>query len=327
MKLILAVLVMSITIPAMVFAETVGVFFDSNVAQIKFATGDVKTALESKGFTVEMLSLNALDTKYANKKVVIALATDAEVTKLLTAEGGTIPSGLGEQAYSLQTTNKPQKSYWVLGGDINGAMYGGLEIAENIKFNGYKETYNSQESPAILKRGIKLNLPFDEKSPTYESNSKGTSYQKAIPHVWDITFWEEWFDEMARHRYNMVSVWNNHPFTSLVLLPEYPDLAIQDVTGFDGFSKKMSIQEKIDFWRQVMKLAHARGFEFLFFNWNVWVANANGKYGLANAETSDANKEYMYKSMVKLLETYPDLDGFGVTNGENKSNQDFLWAA
>jgi hypothetical protein len=89
----------------------------------------------------------------------------------------------------------------------------------------------------------------------------------------------------------------------------------------------MSIQEKIDFWRQVMKLAHARGFEFLFFNWNVWVANANGKYGLANAETSDANKEYMYKSMVTLLETYPDLDGFGVTNGENKSNQDFLWAA
>jgi len=89
----------------------------------------------------------------------------------------------------------------------------------------------------------------------------------------------------------------------------------------------MSIQEKIDFWRRVMKLAHARGFEFLFFNWNVWVANAHGQYGLAHAETSDANKIYVYKSMMKLLETYPDLDGFGVTNGENKSNQDFLWAA
>ena len=69
------------------------------------------------------------------------------------------------------------------------------------------------------------------------------------------------------------------------------------------------------------------GFEFLFFNWNVWLANAHGQYGLAHAETSDANKIYVYKSMMKLLETYPDLDGFGVTNGENKSNQDFLWAA
>jgi len=325
--LVCTICIVAFANPTKVFAETVGVFFDSNVAQIKFAANDVKTALESKGFQCEMNQLSALNAKYDKKKVIIALASDGNVAKLLNTQGGTVPSGLGEQAYGIRTTNSPQKSYWVLGGDVNGAMYGGLQIAENIKFDGYTETYNTQESPSILKRGIKLNLPFDEKAPTYESNSKGTSYQNAIPHVWDITFWQEWFDEMARNRYNYVSVWNNHPFTSLVILPEYPDLAIQDVTGFDGYSKKMSIEEKIEFWRQVMKLAHERGFEFMFFNWNVWVSNADGKYGLSNAETSRANKEYMYKSMIKLLETYPDLDGFGVTNGENKSNQDFLWAA
>jgi len=322
-----AISLMILTIPIMAFSEIVGVFYDSKVAQINFAAGDVKAALESKNFIVEMLPLTSLDTKYANKKVVIAIASNSTVTKVLTRQGGSIPTSVGEQAYGLRTTSSPQKTYWVLGGDVNGAMHGSLQIAENITFNGYKENYNSQESPAILKRGIKLNLPFDEKSPTYESNSRGTSYQNAIPHVWDITFWETWFDDMARHRYNVVSVWNNHPFTSLVLLPDYPDLAIQDVTGFNGYSKKMSIEEKISFWRQVMKLAHARGFEFMFFNWNVWVSNAHGKYGLANADTSDANKAYMYKSMMKLLETYPDLDGFGVTNGENKSNQNFLWAA
>ena len=330
MKMMVRICTISLVVlalPLMVLAETVGVFYNSNVAQIKFAATDVKTALELKGFKVEMNSISALNEKYTKKKIVIALASDAEVIKLITTQGGNISINLGEQAYGIRTTSSPQKSYWVLGGDINGAMYGGLEIAENIKFNGYKETYNSQESPAILKRGVKLNLPFDEKSPTYESNSKGTSYQKAIPNVWDITFWESWFDEMARHRYNMVSVWNNHPFTSLVVLPDYPDLAIQDVTGFNGYSKKMSIEEKIAFWRQVMTLAHSRGFEFLFFNWNVWVANADGKYGLANGVTTEANKIYMYKSMMKLLETYPELDGFGVTNGENKSNEDFLWAA
>lgn len=314
-------------IPAVLFAETVGIFFDNSIPQIKFAANDVKVALESQGFKVEMNLLTNLSSTYARKKVVIALVSNDEVTKLLKAEGGTIPAGLGEQAYSLRTTSMKKTSYWVLGGDINGSMYGGLEIAENINFKGFKESYNSDESPVILKRGIKLNLPFDEKSPTYETNSKGTSYQNAIPNIWDITFWESWFDEMARHRYNVISVWNNHPFTSLVLLPEYPDLAIQNVTGFNGYSKTMSIDEKIAFWRQVMKLAHSRGFEFLFFNWNVWVANANGKYGLANGETSEANKQYMYKSMLKLLETYPELDGIGVTNGENKSNEDFLWEA
>ena len=324
---ICTVFIVALSMPLMGFAEVVGLFFDSNVPQIKFAAGDVKTALESKGFTVKMLPLASLKSNYSEKKVIIALSANAELLKLMTDEGASIPTGLGEQAYALRTTKKANTSYWVMGGDINGAMYGGFQIAENIKFYGFNEIFNTQESPTILNRGIKLNLPFDEKAPTYESNSKGSSYKNAIQHVWDITFWQEWFDEMARHRYNYVSVWNNHPFTSLVVLPDYPDLAIQDVTGFDGFSKKMTIEEKIAFWKQVMKLAHARGFEFMFFNWNVWVANAHGKYGLANAETSKANKTYMYKSMLKLLETYPDLDGFGVTNGENKSNQDFLWEA
>jgi len=321
------VFIMAFAIPTLVSAEKVGVFFDSNVPQIKFAAGDVKTALESKGFTVEMLPLASLESDYSEKKVIIALSANAEIAKLMTGEGASIPTGLGEQAYALRTTKKAKTSHWVMGGDVNGAMYGGFQIAENIKFFGFDETFNSQESPAILNRGVKLNLPFDEKAPTYESNSKGTSYQKAIPHVWDITFWQSWFDEMARNRYNFVSVWNNHPFTSLVVLPDYPDLAIQDVTGFNGYSKKMTIEEKIEFWREVMKIAHSRGFEFMFFNWNVWVANAHGKYGLANAKTSKANKTYMYKSMMKLLETYPDLDGFGVTNGENESNQEFLWEA
>ena len=327
LKVSIFTILIAFLFPSIGFAETIGIFYNSSVEQLKFAANDVKVALELKNHRVEMLPLSSLTATYANKKVVIALTSDNFATAMLATQGGTIPSGLGEQAYAIRTTNTKQKSYWVIGADVNGAMYGALEMAENINFNGLKNNYNRQDAPVILKRGIKLNLPFDEKSPTYESNSKGTSYQMAIPHVWDITFWQEWFDQMARNRYNMVSVWNNHPFTSLVTLPDYPDLAIQDVTGFNGFTKKMSIQEKIDFWRQVMKLAHARGFEFMFFNWNVWVSNAHGKYGLANAETSDANKEYMYKSMVKLLETYPDLDGFGVTNGENKSNQEFLWAA
>jgi len=43
----------------------------------------------------------------------------------------------------LRTTSKPQKAYWVLGGDANGAMYGGLQIAENIQFNKFEGTYNN----------------------------------------------------------------------------------------------------------------------------------------------------------------------------------------
>jgi len=54
------VCLMAFAIPTLVFAETVAVFFDSNVPQIKFAAGDIKTALESRGFTAEMLPLSSL---------------------------------------------------------------------------------------------------------------------------------------------------------------------------------------------------------------------------------------------------------------------------
>jgi hypothetical protein len=91
-------------------------------------------ALESKNFTVEMAPLASLVEGYANKKVVIALASNVEVSKVLAAQGGSLPLGLGGQAYGLRTTRRPQQSYWALGGDATGAMYGGLQLAENIRF-------------------------------------------------------------------------------------------------------------------------------------------------------------------------------------------------
>lgn len=42
----------------------------------------------------------------------------------------------------------PQKSFWALGGDANGAMYGGLQLAENLRFDQFSGAYALQESPA-----------------------------------------------------------------------------------------------------------------------------------------------------------------------------------
>ncbi|MDO8952146.1 MAG: hypothetical protein Q7U86_05935, partial [Draconibacterium sp.] len=331
-RLLTACFVVLLSIPSGVFAETVGVFFDSNVAQIKFAAGDVKTALEAKNFKVEMLPLTSLNEGYSNKKVVLALATDKSVAQILKSLEGSIPTGLGEQAFALRTTTKGQSSYWVLGGDANGTMYGGLQIAENISFSGFAGKYNEQEAPAIARRGIKLNLPFDAVSTTY-GKTKTSAKIVAIPNVWDMTFWTTWFDEMARNRYNLISVWSNHPFTSMIKMDRYPDVAIQNVTGLDSYSKKISIDEKIVFWKDVMAYAHSRGFEFFLFNWNIWTDGATGKYGITDdktkAATSQPTIDYMRECISTLWETYPDLDGFGITQGEhmsdnNKDNELFL---
>ena len=271
----------ALTLPALVFGQTVGLFFDSNVPQVKFAAGDVKTALEAKNFKVEMLPLTALNAGYSNKKVVLALAADKGVAQILKSQGGSIPTGLGEQAFALRTTTNGQTSYWVFGGDANGTMYGGMQIAENFSFSGFAGKYNEQEAPAIARRGIKLNLPLDAVSTTY-GKTKASAKIAAIPNVWDMTFWTTWFDEMARNRYNLISVWSNHPFTSMIKMAGYPDVAIQNVTGLDSYSKKISIDEKIVFWKDVMAYAHSRGFEFFLFNWNIWTDGATGKYGITD---------------------------------------------
>ncbi|MFC1761106.1 hypothetical protein ACFL6U_03400 [Planctomycetota bacterium] len=315
-----AVLLFILGIPAMLFAESVGVFFNQSEPQDSFAAGDVKAALEAEGYTVEMKNLSSLASSYPNKKVVISLASNNTVTAVFTEQNGSIPTGLGEQAYGLRTTTNPQLSYWAFGGDVSGNMYGGLQIAENIKFYGLAGTYNLEEAPTILKRGLKLNLPLDQISHTYQDET--TAAQKAIPNVWDMSFWTTFFDESARNRYNVISIWNDHPFTSMVKLDDYPNVVIQDVTGFDGYSKTMSIEEKIDFWKEVMAYAKSRGFEFLLVTWNLFTHGATGKYGITEDPTNQNTIKYMRLSVEKLLETYPDLDGIGITQGEHMSDND-----
>ena len=207
-------------------------------------------------------------------------------------------------------------------------MYGGLHLAEKIQFHGFGRAYDEQEAPHLKNRGIKFNMPLDKESPTYYYGFHGTSHKRAVKDVWDMGFWRTWFDEMARHRYNVLSLWSPHPFTSMVdMEDEYPGIAIQGVTGFDEAGRsirvnEMSIEEKIAYWRGVMKYGRERGFAIIISNWNVFLSTAEGKHGLTDATDNPKTKEYLRKSVIKLLQTYPDLHGFGITVGEKMGKLD-----
>ncbi len=302
-------------------AEAVRLYFDSATPQITFASGDIKTALEKRKHTVQTHDLAALAKAGAGKKIVLALATDKTVASLLLAQGGKPVADLGPQAYALRTT-KPDMSYWVLGGDATGAMYGGLQLAENIQFHDLARAYDEEESPYLKSRGIKFNLPLDKESPTYYYGFQGTAHKLAVKDVWDMGFWKTWFDEMARHRYNVLSLWSPHPFTSMVNMEaEYPGIAIQGVTGFDATGKSvkvnnLTIDEKIAYWRTVMKYGRERGFDIYLSNWNVFLSTAEGKHGLTDSTDNPKTKEYLRRCVMKLFQTYPDLKGFGITVGE-----------
>jgi hypothetical protein len=249
-------------------AETVRLYFDPAIPQIAFAAGDIKAALEKQKHTVETHQLDALSKAGTGKKIVLAVATDKPVASALSAQGGKPAASLGEQAYALRTTTKPELSYWVLGGDANGVMYGGLQVAENISVHGFSGRYDSEETPFMLNRGMKLNLPLDRRIPTYVGGWSSASAKKAIPHVWDMAFWKSLIDQQARNRYNLLSVWVHHPFPALVKLADFPKASLPRIEGFDGFVKEMNHEQRVAFWREVMQYAHSRGMKFYFFNWN-----------------------------------------------------------
>ena len=244
---------------------------------------------------------------------------------------------LGEQCYHVEVLGRIIE---ITGGDERGLMYGGLEVAEQIRLCGIDGVKESSGEPYILMRGTKFNIPLDMRTPSYSDS--GTSGQENIDDMWDIGYWHEYIDELARNRYNVITIWNLNPFPSMVKVPEYPDVALDDVWRannypdkakgnatdmvrpefYDDYTvvKKITIDEKIEFWREVMQYASDHGIDFYIYTWNIYTFGENGKYGITNDLDNETTIDYYRCSVRELVKTYPLLKGIGITAGENMGN-------
>jgi uncharacterized repeat protein (TIGR02543 family) len=320
-----------LAVASMLSAEELNLYYDSSSPQISFAASDIKTALEKNNLTVQVRSMTELDKPMKGKNIVLSLASDQPVISKLASNGGKPANDLGEQAYAIRTTNNGASIYWVIGGDTTGTMYGGIQLADYLTSNGINGAYNEEETPYLLNRGMKLNLPLDRRTPTYVGGWSSDSAKKAIPHVWDMSFWKALIDQQARNRYNTLTIWVHHPFPALVKLEDYPKASLPNIEGFDGFKLELKHEDRVKFWRGVMKYAHDRGMKFYFFNWNIHLEHARDQYPELTEEPDDKDTmDYMYKSMQALIDTYPELDGFGITSGDgmdgtNEENTEWTW--
>lgn len=224
------------------------------------------------------------------------------------------------------------------GADAAGAMYGAFELAEQLRVGGWAGVRETAREPHVRERGVKFNAPLDARSPSYSDAS--TAAQENIATMWDQAFWREFIDRLARDRFNLISLWNLHPFPSLVRVPEYPDVALADVQRSRGpwqeyhtlqavdldapallnhteTLRRLAIDEKIAFWREVMRHGKARNVKFYVITWNVFTNGVAGKYGITSALDNPTTIDYFRRSVRELLLTYPDLAGIGITTGEN----------
>ena len=306
-------------LPPKISREAVVVYYDNTEPSIEFSARELQKTLSSIGHTPATLkSLAEMPASPDACYVVIAKNTSQSVLRLLEARGGQKTGSMGEEAYALRKTdNSGKKGYWAIGGDRIGAMYGGIHIGELASAGSIEDVANSDHKPYIAKRGMKFNIPLDKRQPSFDDN--GTSGRENFKHVWDLNFWKEYLDTLAKQRYNVLSLWNRHPFPTLVKVPGYEDVALDDVYDKSGeLIKKMPHSEKIIFWRKVMDYAHDRGIDVWWYVWNIHVyGSEDTKYGLTDSPDNATTKDYIRKSVTQLFLTYPKLTGLGMCPGEN----------
>ena len=132
------------------------VYSDPTIPQTEFAIGELVTVLETQGYTVKRQPLTALANGEHDLNVVVARAT-AGLRQTFDASGGQSWQVTKTESFSIRTTRHGEETtYWAIGADPAGAMYGGLELAEVIRLEGLKGIHEADQQPYIVKRGIKL---------------------------------------------------------------------------------------------------------------------------------------------------------------------------
>ncbi|MDX2031160.1 MAG: alpha-glucuronidase family glycosyl hydrolase [Blastocatellia bacterium] len=334
---------------APVSAAKVALRLDRRIPQIAFAAQEIQRALADQ--SVNVIARNFEDA--AQDQTVIVLAAGAQAQAAV-AQWQVAPLNSNDaQSYAIRVRAvEKQRIYIVLGADAVGAMYGGLELAEAIRTGQFKALKNSDHAPHIAQRGIKFNIPLDLRTPTY--NGISDSAQHNIAEMWSMEFWREFLDDMARHRYNVLSLWSLNPFPSIVKTPEFPNVALEDVwrtrAHFDDYKfngagngaarpevlatrevvKRMTMDEKIEFWRAVMQLAHERGVDIYWFTWNIFLDGVAGHDGVTNDKGAPRTIAYFRAAVRETIRTYPLLAGFGITAGESMEDigttkEKWLW--
>ncbi len=289
--------------------------------QIQFAVDEIETAFSGKRIDLQSIQNE-----------------DADITFIIEPEN----SLFEKEGFSLikDSANRIK----IIASEVAGAMYGGLELAEQIKLFGLEGVKETTQNPYMQMRGIKFNIPLDVRTPSYTDPCDAA--QKNIEEMWNYDFWTEYIDNMARYRYNFISLWSLQPFPSLVKTPGYEDVSLDDVkrstvgwkenydlegTGFDAPEiventetlKTMSIDKKIEFWQKVMKYARSRNVGFYIITWNIFTNGTEGKHGITDDIDNPVTRDYFRKSVKQLFVTYPDLAGIGLTTGENMKGANF----
>lgn len=215
---------------------------------------------------------------------------------------------LKPEGYRIRRINNG-KTLLVLAADEVGAMYAVLDLAESVQTNGrYAPPADKTVNPSMAYRIIKFNLPW---SPYRQSEAMAVHLSTCR----DLQFWERFLDMMAENRFNVLSLWNNHPFPYMIKATNFP------------LATPLSDAEMADwqqFWKALFSMAKQRGIQTFIVNWNIVVSPEFAEAYGANEynDLSGQVERYTRESVTQVINEYEDLTGIGVTLADWMGNFD-----
>ncbi|RMD77856.1 MAG: hypothetical protein D6820_10910, partial [Lentisphaerae bacterium] len=294
------------------------IYYEQSVEPVEFAVNELATQLTAKNFQpVIKRKIRDLLLPLSAPAIVISWARDhlRDITSL------------SDEGFRI---DREGNTVFVTGKDVAGAMYGTLDLAETIAVEGWDAVHNKVENPYKAFRGIKFNLPF-------EPYDTGDPFVQNIETCLDPNFWCELIDFLARHRYNCLSLWSEHPFHMMFRLNKYPEACPYSDEELHRYQ---------ELYHTIFNHARQRCIQTWVITWNIrltpFVAKAlglpeevgtmqpicerrfrgmNGLPDLSRRLTStrqhlEVVKDYFRECIKTLLMTYPELTGIGTTCSE-----------
>jgi len=266
-------------------AKTVRIYNDTSSVQANYAAGMLRKILLKEGYSIQNTQ------------------ADYNISILIT------PGRLSKEAYKILPEGN---EIIITGGDRRGIIYGTLELADELR-NGIrlKNIKAKSESTNLHFRAIKFDLPWD----TYRHSIALDLHQKTCS---DLKFWRAFLDKMAENRFNVLTLWNLHPYTYMIKPKDFPEASPWN-------------DEQMQKWKRLFKgifrMAKERGIDTYLVPFNIFVSpqfakahnvemfNLQHDY-FVKGDTSEIIKKYTRECVTQVLNEYPNLTGMGLTLGE-----------
>lgn len=275
-------------------------------ARIQYGAAQLSKALATAGYKVQHSSGKAAPKNAA--LIIIGLLEEERIQTAIRQYQLPVKGKPGKEGFTISTAHR---NTLIGGADASGALYGCLEMAEQVRRTGaLPANLQLSDQPEMVLRGACVGI----QKTTYLPGRTVYEYPytpEEFPWFYDKALWIQYLDMLAANRMNSLYLWNGHPFASLVRLKDYPYAVEVDSVTF---------LRNEEMYRFLTTEADRRGIWVIQMFYNIILSKPFAeKHGLA---TQDRKRpitpliaDYTRKSIAAFVAKYPNV-GLLVTLGE-----------